>query len=87
MAGIFTQFSDQKSYVYEEADRFIYVIERCPVCWGRRTDRPVCYAAIGLLQEGLRWVSGGKEFRVEQISCIAMGDPNCSFAIYKEPIG
>lgn len=87
MAGIFTQFSDQKSYVYEEADRFIYVIERCPVCWGRKADRPVCYAAVGLLQEGLRWVSGGKEFRVEEISCIAMGDATCSFAVYKEPIG
>lgn len=87
MAGIFTQVSDQISKVEEKDDHFIYVIERCPVCWERTSDKPVCYAAVGLLQEGLRWVSGGKEFRVEEITCHANGDEFCTFAVYKEPIG
>lgn len=87
MAGIFTQVSDQISRVEEKDDHFIYIIERCPVCWGRKGDKPVCYAAVGLLQEGLRWVSGGKEFRVEELNCHAVNGEHCTFAVYKEPIG
>lgn len=86
MAETFSTFSDQKSHVREEADRFIYTIDYCPVCWGRTSDRPVCFAATGVLQEGLRWVSGGKDFRVEQIRCHSMGHDNCEFAVYKEPL-
>ncbi len=86
MAETFTTFSDQESVVSEEEDRFIYTIKACPVCNGRTTDRPVCFAAIGLLQESLRWVSGGKDFRVEEIVCHAKGDEFCRFAIYKAPL-
>jgi predicted hydrocarbon binding protein len=39
-----------------------------------------------LLQEGLRWVSGGMEFRVEEVDCIGMGHESCKFKIDKEPI-
>ena len=86
MAETFSTFSDQKSRVREEEDRFIYTIESCPVCWGRTSERPICFAATGVLQEGLRWVSGGKDFRVEQFHCHAMGHETCDFAIYKEPL-
>jgi len=87
MAAVFNQFSDQISRVEEKEDHFLYYIDRCPVCWGRKTEKPVCFAATGLLQEGLRWVSNGKEFRVDETSCIGMGDPSCIFVIYKEPVG
>jgi predicted hydrocarbon binding protein len=87
MAAVFNQFSDQISRVEEKEDHFVYYIDRCPVCWGRKTDKPVCFAAAGLLQEGLRWVSGGKEFRVDETTCIGMGDQACTFIIYKEPVG
>ncbi len=86
-AGVFNQFSDQVSRVEEKDDHFLYYIDRCPVCWGRKTDKPVCYAATGLLQESLRWLSGGKEFRIDETSCIGVGDTSCTFKIYKEPIG
>jgi predicted hydrocarbon binding protein len=87
MAAVFNQFSDQVSRVEEKQDHFVYYIDRCPVCWGRKTDKPVCFAATGLLQEGLRWLSGGKEFRVDETTCISMGDQACTFLIYKEPVG
>jgi len=80
MGHVCTQFSDQTSWVKEEKDRFVYVIERCPVCWGRKADRPVCHAAVGLLQKGMVWATG-REFRVEEFECIAKGDPACRFAI------
>ncbi len=87
LAGIFTQVSDQISRVEERDDHFLYFIDRCPVCWGRHTDKPVCHGAVGLLQEALRWVSGGKEFRVDEIECFATGGKACVFAVYKEPVG
>ncbi len=88
MAAIFSQFSDQKSDVEDHGDHFRYYIrDTCPVCFNRTTDKPICHAAVGLLQEGLRWVSGGHEFRVYEEECIAKGDQHCVFIIYKEPIG
>jgi predicted hydrocarbon binding protein len=87
MAKIFSQVSDQHSTVIEVENEFIYTIHRCPVCWGRSgLDKPVCYIAVGLLQEGLKWLSGGSEFRVNESKCISMGDSVCEFVIQKTPI-
>jgi predicted hydrocarbon binding protein len=87
MAKIFTQVSDQHSTVEEHENEFVYTIHKCPVCWGRSgVDKPACFIAVGLLQEGLKWVSGGNEFRVNESKCVALGDPVCEFIIQKEPI-
>jgi predicted hydrocarbon binding protein len=87
MARIFSQISDQYSTVEERENEFIYTIHRCPVCWGRHNaDKPVCFIAVGLLQEGLKWVSGGMEFRVNESKCMAMGLDTCEFVIQKTPI-
>jgi predicted hydrocarbon binding protein len=87
MAKIFSQISDQYSTVQERENEFVYTIHHCPVCWGRpESEKPVCFVAIGLLQEGLKWLSGGNEFRVNESQCIAMGDEVCEFVIQKVPI-
>jgi predicted hydrocarbon binding protein len=86
MARIFSQASDQHSTVVEQDNHYIYTIHTCPVCWGRHSDKPDCYIAVGLLQAGLKWVSGGSEFRVNESRCIAMGDHVCEFVILKEPL-
>ena len=86
MARIFSEKSDQISIVHDRQDSFIYSVERCPVCWGRTVDdHAVCYYMIGLLQEGLHWVSGGKEFMIYETKCIALGHDICEFTIPKEP--
>ncbi len=86
VAKVFTQLSDQHTTVEERDNEYVYIIHKCPVCWGRKTDKPACYTATGLLQECFKWVSGGHEFRVNEEKCIAMGDDVCSFVIQKEPI-
>jgi predicted hydrocarbon binding protein len=87
MARIFTQVSDQHSTAKEVDNAFIYTIHRCPVCWGRHDeDKPVCFIAVGLLQEGMKWLSGGKEFRVNESKCVSMGDDVCEFVIEKTPM-
>jgi len=87
MAKIFSQVSDQRTTVKEKEDVFVYTIHECPVCQGRHdADKPVCFMAVGLLQEGLKWLSGGNEFRVNESRCKAMGDEVCEFIIQKTPI-
>lgn len=87
MAKIFSQISDQYSTVQEREHDFVYTIHRCPVCWGRHdSDKPVCFIAIGLLQGGLKWLSGGNEFRVNESKCVAMNDDVCEFIIDKTPM-
>ena len=87
MGRIFSQVSDQKSTFSEDDDAYYYIIERCPVCWGRTgKSEPVCFLAAGLLAESLKWVSGGLAFDIQEIECIAMGAPACRFRINKEPI-
>lgn len=86
-AKIFTQLSDQVTTVEEKDNEFIWTIHKCPCCWGRTgADKPVCFISTGLLQESLKWVSGGNEFRVNESKCVAVGDDVCEFVIQKEPI-
>jgi predicted hydrocarbon binding protein len=42
--------------------------------------------AVGLLQEALYWLSGGKIFDVKEITCIARGDPACTIVIDPTPL-
>lgn len=86
-AKIFSQISDQHSTVEERENEFVYTIHKCSECTGRHgLDKPVCFIATGILQESLKWVSGGNEFRVNESKCIAMGDSVCEYVIQKEPL-
>lgn len=86
MAKAFSSTSDQISYVEEKEDHFLYVIERCPVCWGRHSETPMCHAALGIILEGLNWGTSGKKFKTAEVTCIGRGDPACNFTISKQPI-
>ena len=86
VAETFSKFSDQPTTVEETDDYFVYTIQRCPVCWERHSDRPVCYIVLGVLDECMRWISGGKSFFIEEATCIAMGTDACIFHIHKQPI-
>jgi len=85
-AELFNMFTDQKVRVVEEGNKLLWHIERCPLCWERHTHEPVCHLAVGLLQEALYWLSGGKVFNVEEKTCIAAGDEACTIEIDQSPI-
>lgn len=87
MARIFTEKSDQITQIHETENAYLYQVKRCPVCWGRdQQESPICYYIVGLLKEGLHWVSGGKEFNIVESKCIGAGDEICEFEIQKEPL-
>ena len=58
-ADIFNQFSDQQVRVESNSDHIIWHIDRCPVCWNRHSEMPVCHLAVGYLARvpllGKRW--------------------------------
>jgi hypothetical protein len=37
--------------VKERKGQFVYVIEQCPICWGRTTTYPAGALAQGILEE------------------------------------
>lgn len=85
-SDLFNKHTDQRVRVEEKEDKILWHIERCPLCWGRTAEEPVCHLAVGLLQESLYWVSGGKVFSVEETACIAKGDPACTIVIGQTPL-
>jgi predicted hydrocarbon binding protein len=85
-ADIFNQYSDQRVHLEDKGKRIFLHIERCPLCWDRHVDFPSCHMAVGVLQEALTWVSGGKYFNIEETHCIGCGDSTCTIMIDKTPM-
>lgn len=86
LAEIFNKYSDQRVRLEDRDKILLWHIERCPLCWQRTADSPCCQMAVGLLQESLYWMSGGKFYRVEETACLACGDSACTILIEKNPI-
>ena len=85
-ADLFNKHTDQQVRVEESDTQILWHIERCPLCWERHAEEPVCHLAVGLLQEALYWLSGGKVFSVEETACHARGDEHCIITIQKNPL-
>ncbi len=86
LADLFNRETDQRVRIEEANGKLLWIIERCPLCWERHTDDVVCHLAVGLLQESLYWLSGGKMFNVEETLCVARGDPSCTIEIDQTPL-
>jgi len=85
-AGLFNHFSDQRVRLEIDDKNIFWRIERCPLCWQRQASAPACHLAVGLLQEALYWLSGGKFFNIEETQCIACGDATCTILIDQNPM-
>jgi predicted hydrocarbon binding protein len=84
-ADLFNKHTDQRVRIEEKDNKIFWHIERCPLCWERKAEEPICHLAVGLLQESLYWLSGGKIFNVEETTCIAKGDAACTIVIDQTP--
>jgi predicted hydrocarbon binding protein len=87
LASVFTNFTDQASSVQPMGDAFLFRVEVSPFAWGRTSDKPVCHALVGIIQESLRWSSNGYEFYVREIACRATGSDECVFRVNRTAIG
>lgn len=86
MAEFFNENTDQVVTLKESEQKIFWQVENCPWCWGRHGAEPVCQFAVGMLQEALSWVSGGKFYNVVEETCISQGDPVCLIGIDRVPL-
>ena len=86
MANTRSRTSAQVVRVEKEGSS-LYLIARCPACWGRADEAPIWYTDFGTLQEGKRWITGGKSKRVEEVLSVATGDRSCTYIIGIRPPG
>ena len=73
------------AHLEETDDAYIFVTEDSPSRWRPRRSKPGCYVTVGTYQEALRWATG-RNFRIEEFTCLAAGDDACRFRVYKEPL-
>lgn len=75
--------------LHEEDDAFIIEMPGCPYCAdiaqraaaaNKPIGKPVCHIPLAVIDEMVEWVTGQKHL-VEEISCIAVGDPSCRFRV------
>jgi predicted hydrocarbon binding protein len=85
-ADLFNRYSDQVVSISESPERIWWQVERCPHCWGRRTEAACCHLVVGLIQESLYWVSGGHNFMVTETRCCARGEPVCAIEAVRAPL-
>lgn len=78
-------------HLREESDAFLFEITNCPYCaeiarrsreQNRAVNKPVCHIPAAILDEMMEWITGEKHL-VEEVACIAVGDPACRFRIGK----
>ncbi len=84
-ARIISGATDQYTTVEEDEQSFFFTVHKCPVCWDRTSDIPICHMTLGALEEAMRWSFGGRWFVIEEIQCIAMGDEVCQYRTDKFP--
>lgn len=83
LTDFFNGETNQRVTLEETERTILWRIDRCPWCWGRHTFEPTCHFHVGLLQEALYWVSGGKFYNVEEETCIGQGDTSCLIVVSK----
>lgn len=78
-------------YLEEEENAFIIEMPDCPYCSeiarrraapAKPVTRPVCHIPLAAVAEMVEWAMGRKHL-VEEVACIALGDPACCFRISK----
>jgi len=86
LMDFFNRYTNQQISLEETEHNFLWRIECCPWCWGRHESEPTCHFAVGMLQEALYWVSGGKFYNVMEETCVSQGDEICLIAIDRLPL-
>jgi predicted hydrocarbon binding protein len=86
LADFFNQHTDQVISLKESEHRIFWQVEQCPWCWDRQGFEPICRFTVGMLQEALYWVSGGKFYNVVEETCISQGDSACLIVMDRVPL-
>ncbi len=70
-------------WLEEKNGKLAYIEQNCLACHQRQSSHPVCFLTTGFIDEALQWVTG-KELKIIETHCIAVGDAYCRFEVGKE---
>ena len=76
----------EKIVVENQEKNWLFKVVDCCECVDSKSIDSMCDFTAGCLQEFMSWASGGKFYRIKEISCQGMGDESCVFAIDKAPV-
>jgi len=62
--------------VEHKKDKIIFHYYNCPFCEGETSDEPICFYDVGIFKAFAEW-STGKQYRVTEVECAAMGAEAC----------
>lgn len=74
---------DTRFAVQKEGDRFIYQDFLGAACFGRKSEKPVCFGEVGFLQAAMAQATGRSlaTIQVVETACKATGSESCRFEI------
>jgi predicted hydrocarbon binding protein len=81
LAEVLSKLSDQEARLEEHGDDLLFIIEKCPECWGRTSESTICHASTGMLIEALHWLTDSEEYDAAEVECVARGDGACIFLV------
>jgi predicted hydrocarbon binding protein len=73
-----------KCWIEQDGDVFFYKDGAVTHCFNRKSDVPVCHTGAGFLAGLVDWAVGNNSWKVEETQCAAMGEPLCTYRIYRE---
>lgn len=86
LAEFFAEHYGQPVSVEQEVEYYIWKTRRCPFCFEREAEAPVCHFQVGVLQSALYWLSGGKYYTVQESACAAAGAETEIIRINRSPL-
>jgi predicted hydrocarbon binding protein len=84
LAGTVSTLCCEPFLTAEDGEAWIWQAHTCPICWQRQSEKPACYFIVGLLQEFVTTISGGKIYNIVESECLASGAQACTFRIDKQ---
>jgi predicted hydrocarbon binding protein len=84
LARLISKSSDQTCDVRIHGKGYDFLVSKNAVCWGRRNEeKPICAFLVGFLAEAIHYVSRDRQFRVDEVECLAAGAAPCRFVIQR----
>lgn len=85
LAQTLNTLGDYTITVTQSGDALLWSVERCPICYGHKSDTPICHHTVGFLQEFTGYLCSGKAVAVTETACSASGAQACQFTIDRQP--
>jgi hypothetical protein len=68
------------AWVEDKDGKLAYCERTCAICYGRKSEQPICHLYVGSIAEAVRWVSD-TNYDIRETHCVAKGDEYCRFEV------